>query len=56
MTTHDIENLNLSTNVINSRMLLLKTNSPKTTLEIVPITHSNLFRFINSVGPRTKSK
>ena len=53
MTTHDIEKLSLFSD---SRMLLLKTNSPKTTLEVIPRTHSNLARFINSVGPRSKSK
>ena len=37
-------------------MLLLETKSPETTLEIVPKKHSNIARFINSIGPKSKSK
>ena len=41
---------------LNSIFELLKTKTRRTTLEIVPQKHSNIGRFLNSVGLNSKKK
>ena len=60
MTMFDIDRLaklkSLSKKAIDSRMLLLRGQSDRSTLEVIPRTSSNIARFLNSVGQRSKYK
>ena len=57
MSSYDIEKLwkdgKLNEDADNSRMILMETKNPKTTLEIIPINYSNIARFLNSIGKKT---